>query len=225
MTYNYLDITNKVLKPFNEVNLTSVTFAAAKGFHADVKDAINKAILDIYQFEELEWPFAWAEYTFSTVAGTRTYSKSASAAKIDWDSFFISRDVVNNVPHTKLALLEYDGFRYNQLVRDSNTDENSLPAYIVRLPNNNFQLSPTPDIVYTVNYQGFSYPTLLEDYDDVPVIPEAYSHVIVNQALYYAYMFRDNYEQAAIAQKTAMDSIHAMRRIEIPQQPYLRFVP
>jgi len=55
---NFLSLTNRVLKGFNETQLTSSTFATAYGFYAEAQDAVNRAIFDIYTEEDTKWSFA-----------------------------------------------------------------------------------------------------------------------------------------------------------------------
>lgn len=225
MAYNYIGLTNRVLKALNEVPLTDATFASAAGFHADVKDAVNQSIFDIYQYQDLEWPFAWDEFTTTLVVGQLAYSKDASAAKIDWDSFSIRRDDGNDIAYTKLNLLDYDSYRENQGIEDKNrdTDSYTFPRFVIRKPDNNFIISPSTDDDYTLDYEGFSYPTALSATTDAPSIPAQYEQVIVDKAMHYAYAFRDNVEQSGMALTNYMKGIVEMRRIEIPAAPYVRF--
>lgn len=56
MAANYLQLTNELLREFNEVPLTSANFGNAVGIQQHVKDCINRAYLDIVN-EEPQWPF------------------------------------------------------------------------------------------------------------------------------------------------------------------------
>lgn len=91
MTYQYLDLVNKLCNRLNEVPLTSSNFASADGVYSDFKNAINQAIRDICTQQDVEWPFLWQETTFTTTIGTQQYNKHASAVAIDWDSFYIKK--------------------------------------------------------------------------------------------------------------------------------------
>lgn len=88
---NFLGLTNRVLKPINEVPLTSSDFASAVGIHADAKDAINQGILDVYTYKSVMWPFLFSELTFNTSRGIIEYIKPATVTKVDWSSFTIQR--------------------------------------------------------------------------------------------------------------------------------------
>lgn len=94
MALTYLNLCNRVLKALNEVELDSTTFANAIGFDAEVKDAINQAILDIYNEEQLMWPWAHSEQTFATTVGVTEYTPAATVGRIDWNSFQIENSPI-----------------------------------------------------------------------------------------------------------------------------------
>ena len=297
MSYDFLGLTNRVLKALNEVQLTSSTFASATGFHSEAQDAVNRAIVDIYTEEDNEWPFAWSQTTTTTTIGTLEYTTSGTYTALDWDSFEIKKPrlsvtsltqtagtatctvsaghqlitgdkvtisgatpdgyngdftvtVTNStvftysvssslsspasgtiiaIPpysNTKLILLDYDTYRTYYRDNDNNVVSSggySKPCYIVRKPDNNYILSPTPDRIYSILYEGFAIPTALSVYTDVPAIPSAMEQVIVDKALHYAYMFRDNIEEANLAQDRYLQNIRKWRRELIPQTNYMRF--
>lgn len=298
MSSQFLDLTNRVLKAFNEVNLTSSTFASAAGFHAEAKDAVNQAIFDIYTFEDTEWPFAWSSITFDTTIGTRNYSKDTTFTSLDWDSFKIKRPVAtmftltqtagvatftsvanhnlvtgdsvniygatptgyngdfivtvtgattftftvdsattspasgtitassNTIAQKTLKFKDIDSYR-DELYDDEDAGRNSngwsRPDIVVRKSDNNLYISPVPDRVYTVYYEGFILPSPLSVYSDTSSIPTPFDQVIIDKALHYAYMFRDNLEQAALANSRYENNVNKMRRILIPQWHFVRF--
>ncbi|KKL57466.1 hypothetical protein LCGC14_2235150, partial [marine sediment metagenome] len=51
MASSYLELTNRVIRRFNEVELTAANFAAAVGFQAFIKDSVNDSIQDINEAE------------------------------------------------------------------------------------------------------------------------------------------------------------------------------
>jgi hypothetical protein len=292
----YLDLTNTVLGPFNEVLLTSSNFTSAVGFHAEAKRYILQSIFDVYTYQDTEWPFLWNEYTVNTVEGTSAYSKDTDVTSIDWDSFHIQRATAtvssvtsssttatvttsaahnfetgdniciagatptgyngnvtitvtgsttftytvtsglttpatgtitaksNTVLRKLLELIDYDKWERDFAWRDDNlnADGYGSPTMVVRKPDNNFILSTVADRVYTVGYKGFEIPTAMSAYTDTCLIPTAFEQVITDKALHYAYMFRDNIEQANLVEKRYEDNIHKMRRILIPQAEYMK---
>lgn len=299
MSSTFLDLTNRILKAFNEVNLTSSTFASATGFHAEAKDAVNQAIVDIYTFEDTEWPFAWDSTTFDTTIGTNAYNKDTDFTSVDWQSFKIKRAIANvftltqtggtatftstaahnfltgdsvnitgatptgynkdsvfitvtgsttftysvdsslaasasgsivvksNVVLQKtLRFKDLDSYRdeqYDDMDANRNAGGYGVPFYNIRKSDNNIAISPTPDRVYTLYYEGFVLPSPLSAYTDTSLIPTPFDQVIVDKALHYAYMFRDNLEQASLAHSRYEENVRRMRRILIPQFEYYRF--
>lgn len=155
-----------------------------------------------------------------TVTGTNTYtftidSGTASPA---------TGTITSTAPYKskKLNYMEYDQYRDTLLIQDANATSYSVPRFVVRKPDNNFILSPRPDRIYTISYEGFVLPDALENYDDVPNIPSAFEQAIVDKAMHYLYMFRDNLEAAQLAQDRYEKNVNKMRRILIPAPNYMR---
>lgn len=96
----YLELVNVALRRLNEVELTSVTFSSAVGFHAHMKDAVNDSLRDIY-LKENEWPFARTAGTQTLTPGTQLYDLPAAYSTVDWESFFLRpRELVTNTDFT-----------------------------------------------------------------------------------------------------------------------------
>ena len=130
--------------------------------------------------------------------------------------------------NTKLKFADYDAYRdegYQQ--RDNNAyqiGQYGVPFYAVRKTDNNIILSPKPNRTFTVQYDSFTLPDDLVLFSDVPTIPEVHKEVIIYAALWCVYMFRDNKEEADLADDRYKESIEDMARILIPQQTYMRIV-
>ena len=65
-------------------------------------------------------------------------------------------------------------------------------------------------------------PVDLELSTDIPTIPDQFRHVIVDGAMYYAYMFRDNIEMANISQSKFENGIKQMRTLLVNENAYFR---
>lgn len=89
MSLSYLYLCNKVLESVNEPEMDQSAFNNAIGFDARVKTAVNQGILDIYQEEEVQWPWANSETSFETVTGTREYTRPITIDVIDWETFVL----------------------------------------------------------------------------------------------------------------------------------------
>lgn len=296
MASTFLGLTNRVLQAFNEVPLTSSNFASASGFHADVKDAVNMSVYDIYTEQDIKWPFARSQFYIITDPGTREYSLYSQATAVDWNSFYISNQSINidslnrvgtmatavtglehvlevgdnftitnatdtgynatwvvasvidvytftfTVPNTlaasesdakyrppyqsrKLQLLDYEGYLNTFLERDLNATENGygVPDAIVRTNHNKTFVTPLANRRYYIYYDYFAAPTKMLIDSSTNLIPDQFEQVIVDKALHYSYMFRDNLEQAKLAMERYMLGIQRMRRNLIPQSEYMRF--
>lgn len=219
MALTFLKLTNRVLKALNEVELTDATFGTADGFCQEAKDSVNSAIFDIYTEEDTKWPFAWAQTTFPTVAGTGEYTLTSAATTYIWESFKILEDVGNDISADHLGQMDYDTYNKTRWAIDNGltTDEYGKPSIVVRKPDNNLILTTVPDKAYTIQYDYYSIPTELIASTDTVSIPDPFEQVIVDRALHHAYMFRDNAQSANIAQGRYTDNVNKMRRILIPQ--------
>jgi hypothetical protein len=233
MAYDYIGIINEVLKALNEVEITSTDFSSLTGFHAHVKDKVNVAIADIYAEEDNEWPFALTEgsqavtvgFTGAVDGAIPEYTVNASAASVDWDSFYITRnDALTDGYEQELTLLPWDKYRKYNRTSDANseTDSHGKPKFVTRKQDNKFVLSPLSKYAYTVKYDYFAKPTYLSASTDTPVIPELYKQVLIDKVTYYAYMFRDNVEEADRADDKYEKGVNRMRRALIPQSDTLR---
>lgn len=136
---------------------------------------------------------------------------------------------VSPVSTFKLPWIDYDAYREEGYL---NTDgEAYAPGYygppriVARRKDNNFLFSPKPDRVYTIPFDYYTTQTLMTTWSDTSVIPDIWREVIVNGAMYYAYKFRDNTEEATAQQKDFENSLNTMRRILIPQPGFMRIDP
>jgi hypothetical protein len=225
MATTFLTLTNEVLQELNEIELTSATFANAKGIQSFVKNSINKSLNDIAT-EEPQLPFFaaaasggtdpfYGNVTVATVAGTRWYTlKSGSSsvttdyASIDWDDFYLTTINVSgeSSPFVSrglryLSLDEWTRyFRDSENQDDADTQNFGEPKYVIRSPDHRkFGLSPIPDKVYNVHFYAYNTPTALSSHSDEMVLPDQYANVITSRARYYVWQFKESPQQAAFA--------------------------
>jgi len=225
MATSFLTLTNDVLRELNEIELTSATFANAKGIQNFVKNSINKSINDIAT-EEPQLPFFavaasgetdpfYGNVTVATTAGTRWYTlKSGSSnittdyASVDWDDFYLTTINVSgeSAPFVSkglryISLDEWTRyFRDNENQDDANTQNYGEPQYVVRSPDHRkFGVSPIPDKVYNVHFYAYTVPTTLSAYSDEIVFPDQYANVITAKARYYVWQFKESPQQASFA--------------------------
>ena len=221
----FLSLSNELLREMNEVELASGSFATATGIQQHVKDAINRAYLDIVN-EEPQWPFLavnlsgtvdplHGNVSVETVAGTRWYLlKTGSSGLptdfgyIDWDNFYLTTVgvagetapfVARNLRFTTTE--EYkDYFRISENLDDADTQNYGVPSRVIKSPDNRkFGLSPIPDKVYKIYFYAYVLPTELSAFGDEIVFPNTYKHVLLNRARYYIYQFKESPQFSAFA--------------------------
>ena len=137
-----------------------------------------------------------------------------------------------------LLLKNYDEYLRNWYDVDVNANQQALinasggnnaapsvPRFIVRKPDNNFIISPWPDRIYTIQYNGRTNPitSALSVSTDVPLIPSIFRQVIIDRAGVYVLAFRDNDTQLLRNDKRFDESVNRMRRILIPQSDYITY--
>lgn len=222
MAYNFLTLVNQVNRRFNEVELTSSNFATAKGFYGNAKDSVNAAIRDIVQ-SHFEWSFLHASKEETMVAGTTRYALPATASSVDYNSFRVKKNDTLGNATTKLNVMTYEEYLKRFVDQEYTTDTGSrgLPLFVVQAPSSEYLVSPAPDQAYTVVFEYYTIPSDLEAYDDAPTIPERFRHVIVDGAMYHAYMFRGNEQSAAISKQKLDEGIKRMRTILMNRYAYM----
>ena len=225
MATTFLNITNDVLRELNEIELTSATFASAKGIQNFVKESINKSLNDIAN-EEPQLPFFavaasggtdpfYGNVTVASVAGTRWYTLKAGSSSIttdyssiDWDDFYLTTINVSgeSAPYVSkgLSFLTLEDwtryYRNSENSDDADSQNYGEPQYVIRSPDHRkFGLSPIPDKVYNVHFYAYAAPTALSAYSDEIVLPDQYSNVITARARYYVWQFKESPQQAAFA--------------------------
>jgi hypothetical protein len=223
MAYDYLGLVNDVNRRLNEVELTSTNFANATGEYSMVKDAINSAIRYINQ-HEYEWPFNHVEVEETLTAGRVRYAYFSDVKTIKMDSFRIKRDNTLGNSTKRLKVLSYEEYLDKYIDAEYDTSENrrALPSYVFRAPSQEYGIIDPPDKAYTIVYEYYRLPVDLINPTDVPSIPEQFRYVILNGAMYFAYMFRGETQEAAIIQSRFEDEIKQMRSLYINRYDYAR---
>jgi hypothetical protein len=226
MAYNYLSLSNEVCRRLNETELTSSNFASASGFYAQIKDSINSAIRDINQ-KHFNWPFNHNTDDIVLTAGELRYPLPENAKYTDFDTVRLARDTAVGIGSAKhLTQMSYDEYvdRYIDQEYETDTTKGSAPEHIVRSQDGDIIVVPMPDKAYTIEYEFFMFPADLETYDDVPTIPFRFKHVVVDGAMYHAYMFRDNLESASLSLRKFEEGMKHMRTLLVNENVYARAV-
>lgn len=224
MAYNYLGLANDVALRLNETQLTSNNFATSSGFYAAIKEAVNSSIRHINQ-AHFFWPYNHADQSDTLTAGVSRYALPEDAKYVNFNSFRVRRNSTLNVAQGRqLAQLTYSEYLDTYVDQEYETDvtRGGVPRNVVRTPDQEYIIVPMPNAAYEIDYEYYATPVDLELYDDVPTISEQFRHVIVDGAMYYAYMFRDNIEMANLSQSKFENGIKNMRTILVNENVYFR---
>lgn len=223
MAYDFLGLVNDVNTRLNEVQLTSSNFDSAIGFYQQAKDAVNSSIRYINQ-SQYEWPFNHVEQEEFLTAGTTRYSLPSDCKSVDIDSFRIKRDATLGNSTVKLTVLSYEEYLETYVDQEYNTSTGirGVPQYVFQTPNFEYGVTPPPKEAYEIVYEYFRYPVDMISATDVPIIPERFRHVVVDGAMYYAYLFRSNSQDAVILRDKFEDGIKQMRSMLVNRMEYVR---
>ena len=223
MAYNYLGLVNAVNRRVNEVELSSSNFTSAVGFYSTAKDAVNAAINRI-NFESYLWPFNFVAQEDTLVAGILRYPFPTNAKVVDFNTFRIKRNNTFNNKTVHLIQMDYEEYlgKYIDDEYNTSTGIRATPKYVVRTPNREYLVYPTPDQAYELVYEYYTLPTELMLYSDVPTIPEAFKDVIVEYAMYYVYLFRGDTETADRMLVSFKEKLKDMRAIFVNRYEYVR---
>jgi hypothetical protein len=157
-------------------------------------------------------------------AGTTRYAFPSDASTIDFDTFRIKEDATLANETVRLTIITYDDYLQRYVDQEYSTDsgKRDVPSYVFHAPSLEWGVVPAPDQAYEIAYEYYRIPVDLSSATDVPSIPERFKQVILDGAMYHAYMFRSN-EQAASLAKTKFDEgIKKMRILLINRYVYMQ---
>lgn len=225
MAYDYIGLSNEVCRRLNETELTTSNFATASGFYAQIKDSVNASIRDINQ-KHFNWPFNHNTDDIVLTAGELRYPLPENAKHTDFDTVRLVRNTTLGVSGLRLKQMSYDEYidRFIDQEYETDTSNGQAPEYVIRSQDGDIIVAPMPDKAYKIEYEFFMFPADLDAHDDVPTIPFRFKHVIVDGAMYHAYMFRDNLESASIALRKFEDGLKQMRTLLVNENIYARAV-
>jgi len=222
MALTFLSLVNDVNLRLNEVPLTSSNFAGASGVYADNKGHINNAINRINR-EEFEWPFNHTTKTQTLVVDQSKYPYEVDAKSVAFDTFRLKGDLSLNSTSRSLSPVDYEEVLQRFPDYEFNpTDYASSPTNVYRRRDMSFGILPPPDQTYDVVYEYYKLPVDMVDWDAVPTIPEQFRWVIIEGAMYHAYMFRGGIEEAAASNELFKQGLKDMRKIFINRSEYAR---
>ena len=216
MASTFLELTNRLLRKLNEVEIAEADFANTRGVQSLAKDAIVDAISQINQ-AEFEWPFNAAQHTQLLDVGREEYSWPQFFKVVDWNSFQIQQNPALGIEHRILNFISRDEYYKNYKNTDdgSTTIGISCPSLVSSAHGNGYIVSPSPDKEYSLQFRYYLNNVGLVSHGDQTRIPSTYDNVIIDGALYYMYMFRDNPESAGVTIQVFQQAIKNMQSILI----------
>lgn len=221
MAYDFLGLVNDVNQRVNEIQLSPSNFASATGFYGTAKQAVNSSLRHI-NTQQFEWPFNHVTVEEPFIVGQTRYAYPYDAKTVDFDSFRIKRDESLGNHTQKLMLVSYEEYLENNVDQEYKDANYQLPRFVFRTPDLQYGVSPAPDQEYTVVYEYYRLSTDLILHSDVPNIPEQFRQVIIDGAMYYAYLFRNSADEAQLSYQLFTQGIKSMRSMYINRYDYLR---
>lgn len=219
-----MGLVNRVNRRLNEVELTSSDFETAPGLYAQIKDAVNYAIRDLNQ-DEYEWPFNHTTASQVITPGTLRYAFPSNFKTCSMDTFRIARDDTLGNETRWLKPLNYEDFMRNFVDQEYNTSDTGirdLPEFVTKTPSLEFMVGPSPDKAYTLWYEHYQIPDDLEASTDVPTLPFSFAKTITDGAMYYTYLFKEDYEAADRSLQKFDRGVKQLRSLYINRQEYIK---
>tara|TARA_R110001592_G_scaffold158685_1_gene389867 strand:- start:717 stop:1406 length:690 start_codon:yes stop_codon:yes gene_type:complete len=195
MASSYISLCNQVLRRLNEVEIVEGDFLSTTGMQSLVKDAVKSSVAKINQ-SEFTWPFNAAEETDTLVVGQSEYSWPSFFKVADYNTFQIQADTSLGVSFNTLRFLERDEWysKYKDIDDQAGSAGISAPIYIFPGHGNGYGVSPSPNKTYSLKFRYYLNFSDITAATDVTRIPESYDTVIIDGAVYFLYMFKDNLE-------------------------------
>ncbi len=125
MAETFLTLTNKVLARLNEVQLTSTSFATARGIQVQAKNAVNESVRYINQ-KEFQYPFNHSTKTETLVPGTVRYSIPTTAKTVDYNTFRLVKDSDLGSSGGRLYVINYNEYINSYITQEDEIDTTTL---------------------------------------------------------------------------------------------------
>jgi hypothetical protein len=125
MAETFLTLTNKVLARLNEVQLTSTSFATARGIQVQAQNAVNESIRYINQ-KEFQYPFNHSTKTETLVPGTVRYSIPTTAKTVDYNTFRLVKDSDLGSSGGRLFVINYNDYVNSYITQEDEITTTNL---------------------------------------------------------------------------------------------------
>ena len=211
----YLELTNNLLRQFQEVEIPVSDWTSVRGLQSYAKTAINNSIRTIYSKERF-WPFNYVQGTQALSAGTQLYAWPNDYKIADWKSFQLQKDESLNVNSQYLIPIEREDWYENYRDLDTDTPSRDKPRMVFNAPGNYWGVTPSPNQAYTIKFNYYKKFTPLVNYTDETDIPTDFDDVIHWGAVAHMNLLLDNNEQFQITNNNLfLPALASMRSILI----------
>ncbi len=209
----YIDLTNRLLRRLNEVEIPHDQFLSVRNMQSTAKDAILDTIREINNTKN-NWVFNAVEHTQVLTEGQEEYPWPVRFTNVDWNSYQIQKDDTLGILDKHLIPITREEWyrRYRDYDYDTGSTGRNVPVNVFPTHGQGWALTPSPDKAYTVKYRYFKNPDDLENADDICTIPDRFDYVIIYGALLHMNIFKDNAESVVIAERRYNKGLQDMTR-------------
>lgn len=221
MPSTFMDLTNRLLRRVNDVEITQSDFLSARGIQAAAKDYILDTVRTI-NTTKINWPFNAVEHSQTLETGTEEYAWPTNFTAAEWGSFQIQGDdTIGNTFETLQLITRDQWYAYDRDTDyESTTEGRDIPKYVFPSHGQGFGITPSPDEDYPIKYRYYKNPDDLVNYDDEVTIPNKFDYVIMAGALHHMNLFKENIEAAAIEEKKFKDGVANMVNLLLPNETF-----
>lgn len=163
----------------------------------------------------LNWKFLWDQVELPTVTNVAGITAPTDLNFWDFKTFKLNDGISED---EQLGFAEHDSIKWE--VRDTDVQR---PSRVILMPDNNIELDPIPDQVYTLKADYFEKPRRMTQNGDVSPIPESFHPAILGRGL----ILYGNYEQApeikAQGQEIYGEYLARLENNQLPNQRYSRY--
>jgi hypothetical protein len=168
---------------------TPSTVIGQTGEMRRVVNWVKRAYREV-QEKRSDWEFLRNDFSFSTIAGTQTYTRAAISltSVLRWkvDTFRCYRTSTGTTDEQWLTYVPWAAFRDRFLMSANRTLQSRAEFFTVK-PDKSIMFWPIPDAAYTIVGEAWNAPDTFAVDADESVIPEECKDVILGKGMtYYA---------------------------------------
>lgn len=221
MPSTYMDLTNRLLRRVNDVEITESDFASTRGIQAVAKDCVLDTVREINS-SRIDWPFNAVEHSQTLQVGVEEYAWPLQFTAVDWNSFQLQKDDTLNINHQQLTPISREEWyhNYRDIDYDSESSGKGVPVFCFPSHGQGWGVSPSPNQEYPIKFRYYKNPDDIVNFDDQVSIPDKFDYVIIAGALMHMNLFKENPQGVAIAKKQFDDGIKDMVNLYLPNPTY-----